>query len=61
VLLGLMTLQARKYYGARRTWAQSDYPSLFSAIQEQLGLRLEAQRGPVQVLVVESAQRPTPD
>jgi uncharacterized protein (TIGR03435 family) len=41
--------------------AQSDYPSLFSAIQEQLGLRLEAQRAPVQVLVVESAERPTTD
>ena len=35
--------------------------SLFTAIQEQLGLRLESQRAPVNVLVIESAERPTPD
>ena len=35
--------------------------SLFTAVQEQLGLRLEPRRSPVNVLVVESAQRPEPD
>jgi uncharacterized protein (TIGR03435 family) len=39
----------------------SDAPSLFTAIQEELGLRLEPTTGPVEVLVVESVQRPTPD
>ena len=34
-------------------------PSLFAAIQEQLGLKLEAQRLPVDVLVIDSADRPT--
>lgn len=33
-------------------------PSLFTALQEQLGLRLDAQRGPVDVLVVERIDRP---
>ena len=34
-------------------------PSLFTALQEQLGLRLDAQRGPVDVLVIEKIDRPT--
>ena len=41
--------------------AQTDGTSLFAAMQEQLGLRLEAQRAPVEVLVVNSAERPTED
>ena len=39
----------------------SDGPSLFTAIQEQLGLKLDAQRGPVDVLVIDSANRPVDD
>jgi uncharacterized protein (TIGR03435 family) len=41
--------------------ATGDAPSLFTAIQEQLGLRLDSQRGPVDFLIVERVERPTPD
>ena len=38
--------------------AKVDGTSLFAAMQEQLGLRLEAQRAAVPVLVIDSAERP---
>ena len=39
----------------------SDAPSLFTALPEQLGLRLERRLVPTEVLVIESVQLPTPD
>ena len=36
-------------------------PSLTTALQEQLGLKLESQRGPVTMFVVDSVSQPTPD
>lgn len=39
--------------------ADSTLPSLFTAVQEQLGLRLEAQKGPMPVLVIDSAEHPS--
>ena len=38
-----------------------DAVTVFTALQEQLGLKLEPSRGPVDVLVIDSVERPTPD
>jgi uncharacterized protein (TIGR03435 family) len=37
----------------------SDEPSVFVALQEQAGLKLQARRGLVQMLVIDSAERPS--
>lgn len=55
-------------YDLKLEWAADDAPagdnsgpSLFTAIQEQLGLKLEAAREPVPVLVIDHVEAPSPN
>jgi uncharacterized protein (TIGR03435 family) len=40
---------------------QDSAPSLFTAIREQIGLKMDAVKGPVEVVVIDHVDRPTPN
>jgi uncharacterized protein (TIGR03435 family) len=41
--------------------AATDKPSIFAAVQEQLGLKLESTKGPVRVVIIDHIERPAED
>jgi uncharacterized protein (TIGR03435 family) len=48
-----------KYSDDMATGADSAAPSIYTALQEQLGLKLEPTKGPVDVLVIDHVERPS--
>jgi uncharacterized protein (TIGR03435 family) len=43
------------------TPADTTHPSLYTAVQEQLGLKLKPEKDPIEVLVIDHIERPTPN
>jgi uncharacterized protein (TIGR03435 family) len=60
-LIQMMAAQAGVQLPAAVNLPTSDAPSLLTALREELGLRLESERGPVEILVIDGAEMPTPD
>ena len=52
---------AAEGFGPSTANRPDDLPSIFTAVEEQLGLKLEATKGPVPFVVIDSIQPPTPD
>ena len=60
-LSGRVNLKLRWTPDLQTSVAADDQVSLFTALQEQLGLKLESSSGTVNVLLIDHVQRPTPD
>jgi uncharacterized protein (TIGR03435 family) len=53
------TPESLKPAGTGTAGAATEQPSIFTAIQQQLGLRLRSEKTPVEILVVDHAERPS--
>jgi len=54
-----MKLQWSREFDRSGNAPAPDQPGLFTALQEQLGLKLESSKGPVEVLVIDFVSKPT--
>lgn len=50
---------ARAYNSVRPLPTDPNHPNIMAAVEEQVGLKLERSRGPVEVLVIDHVERPT--
>ena len=60
-LMGEFDVEVSFHPGGERAGAPVEAVSIFTAIQEQLGLKLDSSKGPVDVMIIDSAEMPTPD
>jgi uncharacterized protein (TIGR03435 family) len=51
--------QATRFSGFPAPIDRTEVPDLFTALQEQLGLRLESTKGSVDVMVIDHMERPS--
>jgi uncharacterized protein (TIGR03435 family) len=61
ILLAMLPQFGMNVPAATANLPGSDSPALLTALQEQLGLTLDSGRGPIEVLVIDSAEMPQPD
>jgi uncharacterized protein (TIGR03435 family) len=60
-LIGIFDIDLKWAMEGDPNASSTDGPSVFTAVQEQLGLKLAPARGPVPVVVIEHAAKPAPD
>ena len=58
---GYFDIKDLEYAPLGNATSAPDAPSLSMALQEKLGLRLASAKAPIEVLVIDSIDRPTPD